>query len=194
MCAICPALNLFDSIYKYKVSFKSLQLKCSSRSGISYWRCEQPQLLIEICEVHIKCIIMTVPSHSPPHLSDIEGHTTQYSATVMQTEPSLHLGDYASLFYNASHSGQMCFISITQLFGMIVLKGIFKVNLTKKKGRNLPSAFPKLLYFTEILRFACYMCHSLQFSVLSTFWVPDFLLRLRSWVTLNFFLSFFLSF
>lgn len=105
-------------------------------------------------------------SISPPHLSDIERHTIHYSATVMQTEPSLHLGDYASLFYNASHSGQMCFIGITQLFGAIVLKGIFKVNLMTKKGRNLPSAFLELLYFTEILRFACYMCHSLQFSVL----------------------------
>lgn len=42
-------------------------------------------------------------------------YTVSYSAIVMQTEQSFHLGDYARIFYNASHSGQISFIGITQL-------------------------------------------------------------------------------
>lgn len=42
-------------------------------------------------------------------------HNVHYGAIVMQREQSFHLGDDATIFYNASHSGQISFIGITQL-------------------------------------------------------------------------------
>lgn len=84
----------------------------------------------------------------------------------MQTEPSLHLGDYATLFYNASHSGQMCFIGITQLFGAIVLKGIFKVNLMKNKRAQSTFSIPKTVVFYR--NFEICMSHVSLSPVLST--------------------------
>lgn len=112
----------------------------------------------------------------------------------MQTEPSLHLGDYASLFYNASHSGQMCFIGITQLFGAIVLKGIFKVNLMKNKRAQSTFSIPKTVVFYR--NFEICMLHVSLSPVLSTLNIlgarfPFKTMILSHTELFSFFLSFF---
>lgn len=81
------------------------------------------------------------------------------------------------------------FVSLEWLnfFGMINLKGLCEVNINKKKSISTEILRHSQNHF--ILRRLSCVPLSLQLPIFSTFVLPDFLLGLCSWVTLDTFFS-----